>query len=159
MSPFRCSVRKATLFPWETPGLQKGWHGRSAGNLKEDRSLKNGNKSFPNAGENVPGLCGNGTSDTSKIRPKGKHQRKTSLDLDTSIHEISYLLLLCKRAAWTFCSCSRECAEGWDESSELDLPGTAGQGAGKELCPKNRHCHILKGWSKAISTPVTFRGH
>lgn len=81
----------------------------------------------------------------SKTRPEEKHQGKTSLDLDTSIHEIFNLLLLCKRAALAFCSCSRECAEGWDESRELDLPGTAAQGAGKELCPKNCHCHILKG--------------
>lgn len=56
MSLFRCSVRKAILFPLETPGLQKSWLGRSAGNLSEDMSLKNPIKSFPNAEKNVPGL-------------------------------------------------------------------------------------------------------
>lgn len=154
----KCSVRKDIQFPWETPGLQKGWLGRSARNLSEGTSLKNRIKSFPNAGKNVPGLCGNGSRTHSKTRPKEKHPSKTSQDLDTSIHEVFYLVLLCKRAALTFCSCSRECAEGWDESRELDLPGTVGHGAGRELCPKNCDCHILKEWSKAISTAVAFWG-
>lgn len=81
---------------------------------------------------------------SSKTRPKEKHKSETSLDLDTSTHEFFCPLLLCKRAALTFCSCSRECAEGWKESRELDLPETAGHGVGKELCPQNCNCHILQ---------------
>lgn len=72
----------------------------------------------------------------SKTRPKDKPQTKTSLDLDTSIHEIFSLLLLCKRAALAFCSCSRECAEGWGESRELDVPGQQDMEQGRSCAPR-----------------------
>lgn len=88
-----------------------------------------------------------------KARPKEKHQSKTSLDLGTSIHEISYLLLLCKRAALTFCSCSRECAEGWDESRELDLPGTGSrEGAVPQELPLSHPEGMIKGHQHARDT-------